>query len=164
MITSNLSANARSANPVCGSAAFLQLVPRTGGREQGFGRRGEKPQRPKSPLRYLAILFFSFFLPGTLLAAYTYYYSDNLTSINLNNWQQNGTVTAPRANGGSLISKLTVPVPTSQYEVNPRLTPAANGRSDVQYLAASLDAMTGPVAAGSFFSVWEKLGKSRVSP
>ena len=32
--------------------------------------------------------------PARLEAAYTYYYSDLLQSINLSNWQQNGSVTA----------------------------------------------------------------------
>ncbi|HWT80742.1 MAG TPA: hypothetical protein VN648_18295, partial [Candidatus Methylomirabilis sp.] len=98
--------------------------------------------------------------PARLEAAYTYYYSDLLQSINLSNWQQNGSVTAttggltaPGANGGSLITLLANPYGLTQYEVNTVVVLAANGGTYVQYLAASSNAMTGPAATGSFFSV-----------
>jgi hypothetical protein len=63
----------------------------------------------------LLILCPSFASP--LLAVYQYYYSDNLTSINPNNWVQNGSVTVNYGGltSGTLIS--TVPVPVDSQSV-----------------------------------------------
>src|SRR5712692_5965587 len=99
-------------------------------------------------------------LAAAAFAAYTYYYSDTLTTISTANWTQNGSVTATgagltatSANGGSLISKIAVPGGMSQYEVKITLTLAASGGTYVSYLRASTDAMSGPAAQGTYFSV-----------
>ena len=101
-----------------------------------------------------------FAFTSRLDAAYTYYYSDTFTSINTANWQQNGAVTATpsgltatSANGGSLISKIAVPDGTSDYEVKTTLTLAASGGTYIQYVRATLDAMSGPVSSGTFYVV-----------
>lgn len=82
--------------------------------------------------------------PTRLSAAYTYYYSDSLTTINTANWYQNGTVTgtssgltATTTNGGSLISKLAIPDGTSDYEVKAKLNLAASGGTYVLYVRGS---------------------------
>ncbi len=108
----------------------------------------------------LRILVSSILVAGTLLGAYTYYYSDTLTTINTTNWNQNGSVTATAggltatsANGGSLISKVSVPDGTSQYEVKTTLTLATSGGTYISYLRASTDAMSGPTPQGTYYSV-----------
>jgi RHS repeat-associated protein len=100
-----------------------------------------------------------FVLVRAFLAAYTYYYTDALTSINTSNWWQNGTVTATAgglyssdANGGSLISKVAVPDGTSDYEVKATLTLAGSGGSYTVYHRASSDALITP-GSGSFYAV-----------
>jgi hypothetical protein len=64
----------------------------------------------------------------TVLGAYSYYYTDPLTSINPANWTQNGVLSARSGgltssdpSGGSLISNLAVPDGTSDYEVKTTL-------------------------------------------
>jgi RHS repeat-associated protein len=110
--------------------------------------------------RLLFLLFVLFFRASSAQAAYQYYYTDTLTSINNTYWRLNGAVTAASqglsattVNGGSLISLVAVPDGSTQYEVNTTLTLAANGGTYVHYLAASQDALTGPAAGGTFFSV-----------
>lgn len=63
-----------------------------------------------------------------------YYYSDALTTIDPSKWIQNGSLTAtstgltaPEANGGSLISRVAVPDGTSDYEVKTTLTLMSSG-------------------------------------
>jgi hypothetical protein len=97
---------------------------------------------------------------GAASAAYVYYFSDTLTTINTTNWSQNGSVsatsgglTATTSNGGSLISKLAVPDGSSQYEVKMTLTLAASGGTYVSYLRGSTNAMSGPGAQGTYYSV-----------
>jgi len=92
--------------------------------------------------------------------AYSYYYSDNLTSIDTTKWYQNGAVTATSGgltattlNGGSLISKVAVPDGSNEYEVKTTLTLTASGGTYVHYLRATNDAMTGPATQGTFYSV-----------
>src|SRR5260370_39608534 len=99
--------------------------------------------------RLLAILT----APACLFAAYTYYYTDTLTSINTTNWYQNGSLTpttggltAPTANGGSLISKIAVPGGSSDYEVKSVLALPSNGGTYVQLVRATSHAMSGPAA------------------
>ncbi len=95
-----------------------------------------------------------------LWAAYSYYYTDNLTSIDPTKWTQNGSVTpgaggltAPTTNGGSLISLVAVPDGTSDYEVKSTLTLPVSGGTWVHYLRASTDALSGPAPTGSFYAV-----------
>ncbi|MEK7407925.1 MAG: hypothetical protein AAB225_22875, partial [Acidobacteriota bacterium] len=97
---------------------------------------------------------------AALFAAYQYYYSDTLTTINLTKWTQNGALTptsggltAPSANGGSLISTVAVPDGTSEYEVKTTLTLTASGGVYVHYLRASADAMSGPAAQGTYYAI-----------
>ncbi len=100
-------------------------------------------------------------LAGTAaFAAYTYYYSDTLTTVNTTNWTQNGSVTATSggltattANGGSLISKVTVPDGTTDYEVKLTLTLATSGGTYVSYLKATTNAMSGPAPQGTYYSI-----------
>src|SRR5271167_171469 len=84
------------------------------------------------------------FGPTPMLAAYSYYYSDDLTVLYAGNWAQNGTVsftssglTASSTDGGSLISAIAVPDDTSDYEVMTTLNPTASGGTFVTYLRAS---------------------------
>jgi len=101
-----------------------------------------------------------FLLAPAWLGAYQYYYGDNLTTVDPTKWVQNGSVTAtsggltaPGANGGSLISTVAVPDGSSKYEVNARLTLGASGGAYVIYLRASNDALSGPAAAGTYYAV-----------
>jgi hypothetical protein len=102
-------------------------------------------------LGVLAPLFFG---------AYQYYYSDGLTSVDPTKWAQNGSVTptsggltATTANGGSLISTVAVPDGSNEYEVRTTLTLLNSGGTYNQYLRASNDAMSGPAAQGTFYSI-----------
>ena len=100
-------------------------------------------------------------LGSAAFAAYVYYYSDTLTTINASNWTQNGSVSATSSGltattgiGGSLISKVAVPDGSSQYEVKVTLALAASGGTYVSYLRASTNAMSGPAAPqGTYYSV-----------
>src|SRR5580698_9477059 len=75
-------------------------------------------------MRTLQTLLLSLALaPATLLAQYSYYYTDNLTSIG-SSWTTNGSVsassaglTATSSGGGSLIYNGTIPGTTGEYEV-----------------------------------------------
>jgi hypothetical protein len=92
---------------------------------------------------------------------YQYYFNDSLTSINSSYWTQNGSVsagssglTATSSNGGSLISTVAVPDGTSDYEVKAVIdTPSYWSGAYVIYLRASSNAMTGPGATGTFYSI-----------
>ncbi|HRJ21626.1 MAG TPA: hypothetical protein PLF84_21470, partial [Bryobacteraceae bacterium] len=96
----------------------------------------------------------------SLFAAYTYYYTDTFTSINLTNWTQNGSLTAGASglqpgnpDGGSLISRIAPPGGGQAYEIWTALNMNNTGGSFVHYLRASDDARLGPVESGSFFAV-----------
>jgi hypothetical protein len=95
-------------------------------------------------------------LPALLFAAYTPYYTDNLTSINATYWTTNPTVTstsngltATSTNGGSIISRIAAPGNPNEYEVKSTLRLTASGGTYVHYLRASADAMSGPAAQGT---------------
>jgi len=99
-------------------------------------------------------------LAPLFFGAYSYYEDDMLTSINTARWWQSGTVTATcggltatTANGGALISKLSAPGGPNEHEVRSTLTLTASGGTYVQYLRASSDAMSGPAAQGTYYSV-----------
>ena len=90
---------------------------------------------------------------------YSYYYVDELTSINSANWTPNGGVTATSSgltatstNGGSLISKVTPPT-GNNYEVKTTLDLPASGGTYVSYLRATTNAQTGNPATGTFYSL-----------
>jgi RHS repeat-associated protein len=96
---------------------------------------------------------------STLLFAYSYYYTDSLTSINTSNWTENGTLTAgtggltsSATDGGSLISKVAVPDGTSNYEVKTTLTLTQSGGTYITYLHASSNAMSGPAPTGTTYA------------
>ena len=100
-------------------------------------------------------------LSAVPLFGYTYYYSDQFSTINLTKWSQNGSIvasgqiaglTASSTNGGSLISLVAVPDGTSQYEAKATLDIAANGGTFTVYLNASSDALSGPAASGSYYA------------
>ncbi|HXJ43138.1 MAG TPA: hypothetical protein VNH18_27915, partial [Bryobacteraceae bacterium] len=108
----------------------------------------------------LPLLLGLFTIPGCLFASYSYYYTDSLTSINTANWYQNGTLTAttggltaPTANGGALVSKVGVPDGSSNYEVKSTLTLPSSGGTYVQLLRATSNAVSGPGAAGTYYSI-----------
>ena len=73
-------------------------------------------------------------------AAYQFYFTDNLTSINTSNWTQAGAVvatssglTAPDPNGGSLISRLLAPDGTTDGEVRATIALTASGTAYAAY-------------------------------
>jgi hypothetical protein len=102
-----------------------------------------------------------FCLAVPAFGAYTYYYSDPLTSINPSNWSQNGSVsggstglTASSSNGGSLISKVAVPgTYPANYEVKVSLNLTASGGTYVTYLRATPNAQSGPASTGTSYAV-----------
>jgi len=103
-------------------------------------------------------VFAAFVVGPALFGTYTYYYTDSLTSINTSNWTENGTLTAgsggltsSNTDGGSLISKVSVPDGSSNYEVKTVLTLTQSGGTYVTYLRASTNALSGPTAAGTAY-------------
>lgn len=99
-----------------------------------------------------------FLLAASVFGAFTPYYTDPLTSINTTNWGQNGTLTASssgltssNANGGSLISKITPPVSSYEYEADITLALTASGGTFDVYLDASTDALSGPTPSGTYY-------------
>ncbi len=101
--------------------------------------------------RYLALLAAA--VAPALFAAYTYYYTDSLTSINTTYWTENNPsvltagsigLTSSDTNGGSLIYKLAAPDGSSNYEVKTILTLKNTGGTYVTYLRATSNAMSGP--------------------
>jgi RHS repeat-associated protein len=95
-----------------------------------------------------------------LYAAYQYYYTDPLTSVDPAKWRINGSVTptaggltGPSGQGGSLISLLAVPDGSSAYEIKTTLTLTASGGYYAHYLHASTDALHGPAAQGVYYAV-----------
>ncbi|MGO9095977.1 MAG: hypothetical protein ACLQGV_12210, partial [Bryobacteraceae bacterium] len=103
-------------------------------------------------------------LPGggptlTCSSNYLYYAFDGLTAASTN-WSQNGSttpgaggLTAPASSGGSWISTLAVPDGTNEYEVRLTFNLTASGGTYAAYLRASSNAMSGPSAQGTYYSV-----------
>ena len=121
-----------------------------------------------SSTRILALFGLLLFLSGgssSLYAAYTPYYTDVLfTTIDTTYWYQNGIGGVSNgcglsgdANGVALISKITPPSPSTDYDVkmNVYIFPyiASSGFTFVQYLRASNDALSGPAPQGSYYAV-----------
>ncbi len=82
-----------------------------------------------------------------LLAAYTYFYTDTLASINTTYWYSNGSFTtgssglnASGSNGGTVISKVAIPDGSANYEVKAKLRLTQDGGIYTLYLRASNDA------------------------
>lgn len=99
---------------------------------------------------------------AALSAAYTYYYGDNLTTVDGTKWYTNGTVSAGTggltiSGSGSLISKVAVPDGTSEYEVKAKLTLGQSGGIYTLYLRATNDALAGSPAQGTFYAaeLWD---------
>jgi RHS repeat-associated protein len=97
-----------------------------------------------------------------LLAAYQYYYSADFAygGIDPAKWHQNGNLWANSglrstdAYGGSLISTVAVPDGSQEYEVRAKLLlQGASRGAYIVYLSASLDALSGPWAVGSYYAI-----------
>jgi hypothetical protein len=97
-------------------------------------------------------------------AAYQFYFTDNLTSINTSNWAQAGAVgatssglTAPDPNGGSLISRLLAPDGTTDGEVRATIALIASGTAYAGpytvFGRATADARTAMAARGTFYAI-----------
>ncbi|MFN8006848.1 MAG: hypothetical protein U0V70_07470 [Terriglobia bacterium] len=103
------------------------------------------------------------FLASPVQAAYLYYYSDPFTTIDTTKWTKNGTLQGGGNGlgvlydpGGSLISKVTVPDGTSDYEVRTNLSLGSVGNNLIHFLRATTDANYGPSAAGTYYAVvWQ---------
>jgi hypothetical protein len=85
--------------------------------------------RSNRTVRKILIASAFLFLASSAFAQFTPYYGpDSLTSINTTDWGQNGTLsasgglTSTDADGGSLISKVALPVSHSEYEIISGLT------------------------------------------
>jgi YD repeat-containing protein len=107
--------------------------------------------------------------PALLAQSYSYYYTDNFTSLNTSNWYTNGPVSASSTGltvttgvGGSTVSKVVVPDGTSDYEATMTVhLPAGMYGWNTSYslmARASSDAMVGSPAStgispsGSFYA------------
>ena len=89
--------------------------------------------------------------------AYTYYYTDTLTTINTNNWYVNGSVTAtsngltaPTTNGGSLISKS--PCPTAPATTRSRAPSGSPPPAAPTINTSTPPATPGPPAPEALFT------------
>jgi len=97
---------------------------------------------------------------GAALLAQTPYYTDNFATIDPAKWRQNGDggvfgndgFRSLDANGASLISLVTPPDGTGQYEARTTLGTSYLGTA-VVYLGASLDALSGPAPSGQYYAV-----------
>ncbi len=107
------------------------------------------------------LLLFVAALP--LMALYSYFLTDSFGSVNSAVWQANGTIggsgsglTSGAANGGSVIYKNAISDGVSgtdvAYEVRATLKIVASGGTFVLYSHASMDALSGPGTAGSFYA------------
>ena len=112
-------------------------------------------------MRLALLLFLSAALAP---AGYVDYYTDSFHSfppILPAEWTSNGAIsagsfglTATSPQGGSLISKRTAaPGNANYYEVNTLVSLQASGGTYIQYLRATPDAMSGPAAQGTYYSV-----------
>jgi chitodextrinase len=108
--------------------------------------------------RIAAVLALALAGASHLAAAYTFYQTDPLTSVNTANWWQAGSVTptsfgltAPDANGGSLISKVGSPT-GNDYEVRANIRLVASGGTYTLFARATADAQTGGAGAGTYLA------------
>jgi len=108
-----------------------------------------------------------------LMAAYSPYFTDAFTTINLTNWYQNGTLTA--TGGGlvvsgsstaSLISKVAIPDGTSDGQIEMILTLGTSGGVYISYLRSNSAATTyysvelqNPTFSGEFCSATLAINK-----
>ena len=91
---------------------------------------------------------------------YSYYFSDKMSALSSDNWTVlgdasavDGGVTSASVTGASLLSRITVPDDSSNYEVRAALNLKQSGGVYTIYLHASPDAIAGPVAAGSYYAI-----------
>lgn len=102
-------------------------------------------------------------LTENLFGAYTPYFTDSFytLAIDTTKWYQNGSLSGIGGGGtcqcglwgdGSLISKVTAPIPSNDYDVEIGVRPA-NGSTFVQYLRASNDAVSGPTPSGTYYAI-----------
>jgi RHS repeat-associated protein len=108
-----------------------------------------------NPLRVGALLLLS--TPGW--AAYQYYFTDNLTSINAASWSTTGNVgasslglAASESGGGTLISRIPIPDGTYEAEVRTTLKLGSSGGTYTSYLQASTDAATSGSGSGTYLA------------
>jgi hypothetical protein len=108
--------------------------------------------------RLAAVLGLALAGVSRLPAAYTFYQTDPLTSVNTANWWQAGAVTptslgltAPDANGGSLISKVASPT-GNDYEVRASVRLTASGGTYTLFARATADARTGGAGGGTYIA------------
>jgi RHS repeat-associated protein len=87
------------------------------------------------------------------------YVTDNLSSVDSTKWSTAGSViatrdglTAPDANGGSLISRVPAPDGSADGEVRIKLSLAASGGSYTTFLRGSADARAGGPGGGSYLA------------
>ena len=106
-------------------------------------------------LRVGALLLLS--TPGW--AAYQYYFTDNLTSVNAANWNTTGNVgasslglAASESAGGTLISRIPIPDGTYEAEVRTTLKLTSSGGTYTSYLQASADAATSGSGSGTYLA------------
>ena len=92
-------------------------------------------------------------------AAYQYYLTDNLTSINAASWTTTGNVgastlglAASEAGGGTLISRIPIPDGTYEAEVRATLKLTSSGGTYTSYLQASADAATSGSGSGTYLA------------
>jgi hypothetical protein len=91
-------------------------------------------------------------------AAYQYYLTDNLTSVNAANWTASGTAASVAqglgggATGGALISRVPIPDGTAEAEVRVTLQLTASGGTYTEFLQASPDATAAGTGGGTYLS------------
>jgi RHS repeat-associated protein len=108
----------------------------------------------------IVLLFVLLVWAGNAHAVPAAYYSDSLTGLSLEHWNQNGLIMgssngliAVTGSGGSLISNIPTPDGTSDYEVQTTLRMTVTGGTLVHYLRATLDSVSGSESIGEFFYV-----------
>jgi hypothetical protein len=92
-------------------------------------------------------------------AAYQYYFTDQLTTVDTAKWSTAGQVTpgsaglaTPDTNGGSLISRVPIPDGSAEAEVRMTVTLTTSGGSYTEFLQATPDARTGSNGSGSYIA------------
>lgn len=109
----------------------------------------------------LVMLLASFGAPAPLQAAYTPYYTDTFGTIDSTKWYQNGSLTGNGgmtsyglSGNGSLISKLTPPALSTDYQVETGIRiDDTSSNVYVHYLRASNDARSGSTPQGSYYAI-----------
>ena len=91
---------------------------------------------------------------------YNYYFNDTLATYKQDSWLVSGDanvtadgLTSASSGGAALISRVATPDGSSQYEVRALLDLKESGGVYTIYLHASLDAIAGPAASGSYYAL-----------